>query len=83
MRTAANFQHITILQGTKIYGLHLHPISIPACEGDARKDHENFFFDHEDDVREMGAQHGFTYTIPILRYAYGACYGAGGAPNSR
>jgi nucleoside-diphosphate-sugar epimerase len=62
VRAASNFQHISILQGTKIYGVHLHPIPIPARERDARKDHENFFFDHEDYLREMGAQHGFNYT---------------------
>ena len=62
VRTASNFQHISILQGTKIYGVHLHPIPIPARERDARKDHENFFFDHEDYVREMGARYGFNYT---------------------
>src|SRR5438445_6437219 len=62
VRTASNFQHISILQGTKIYGVHLHPIPIPARERDARKDHQNFFFDHETYVREMGAQHGFNYT---------------------
>jgi len=62
LRAAPNFQHISILQGTKIYGVHLHPIPIPAREGDARKDHENFFFDHEDYVREMSARHGFKYT---------------------
>ena len=43
VRSASNFQHISILQGTKIYGVHLHPIPIPARERDARKDHENFF----------------------------------------
>jgi hypothetical protein len=42
--------------------VHLHPIPIPARERDARKDHDNFFFDHEDYVREMGARHGFKYT---------------------
>jgi nucleoside-diphosphate-sugar epimerase len=62
VRTASNFQHVSILQGTKVYGVHLHPIPIPARERDAHKDHENFFFDHEDYVREMGAQHGFSYT---------------------
>ena len=62
VRTASNFQHISILQGTKVYGVHLHPIPIPARERDARKDHDNFFFDHEDYVRDMGARHGFRYT---------------------
>jgi nucleoside-diphosphate-sugar epimerase len=62
VRTASNFQHISILQGTKIYGVHLHPIPIPARERDARKDHQNFFFDHEAYVRENGAQRGFDYT---------------------
>ncbi|HZC34231.1 MAG TPA: SDR family oxidoreductase [Chthoniobacterales bacterium] len=59
---ASNFRHISILQGTKVYGVHLHPIPIPARERDARKDHPNFFFDQEDYVREMGAKHGFSYT---------------------
>jgi nucleoside-diphosphate-sugar epimerase len=62
VRTASNFRHISILQGTKIYGVHLHPIPIPARERDARRDHQNFFFDQEAYVREMGAQHGFNYT---------------------
>src|SRR3981189_1829716 len=62
VRTASNFQHVSILQGTKIYGVHLHPIPVPARERDARRDHQNFFFDHEAYVREMGAQHGFKYT---------------------
>jgi nucleoside-diphosphate-sugar epimerase len=62
VRTASNFEHISILQGTKIYGVHLHPIPIPAREHDARKDHPNFFFDQEAYVGEMGARHGFKYT---------------------
>lgn len=62
VEAGSGLQHISILQGTKIYGVHLHPIPIPARERDARKDHDNFFFDHEDYVREMGARHGFKYT---------------------
>jgi len=62
VHTASNFRHISIMQGTKVYGVHLHPIPIPARERDARKDHANFFFDHENYVREMGAKHGFNYT---------------------
>jgi nucleoside-diphosphate-sugar epimerase len=62
VRKASNFQHISILQGTKVYGVHLHPIPIPARERDVDKNHDNFFLDHEDYIREMGAQHGFSYT---------------------
>jgi nucleoside-diphosphate-sugar epimerase len=62
VHSGSNFQHISILQGTKIYGVHLHPIPIPARERDARKDHVNFFFDHQDYVGKMGARHGFNYT---------------------
>src|ERR1700738_2923310 len=29
-RTASNFRHMSILQGTKIYGVRLHPMPIPA-----------------------------------------------------
>ena len=53
---------MSILQGTKAYGVHLHPIAIPARESDPRDDHANFFFDQQDYVRDMGAKHGFTYT---------------------
>lgn len=56
-------RHVSILQGTKAYGVHLHPIAVPARESDPRDAHRNFFFDHEDYVREMGARHGFAYTV--------------------
>jgi nucleoside-diphosphate-sugar epimerase len=62
VESASNFQHVSILQGTKVYGVHVHPISIPARERDAHKDHPNFFFDQEDYAHEMGAKHGFGYT---------------------
>src|ERR1700740_2109116 len=61
VRGARNFQHISILQGTKVYGVHLHPIPIPARERDARKDHPNFFFDQEAYGGEMGATDGFKF----------------------
>ena len=62
LANAGNFQHISIQQGTKYYGVHLHPIPIPARESDPRDAHENFFHDQEDYVAQMGAQRGFRYT---------------------
>jgi nucleoside-diphosphate-sugar epimerase len=76
VRNAAQFEHISILQGTKVYGVHLHPIPIPARESDPRDKHDNFFFDHEDYVREMGAQHGFTWTALRPQLVTGAVPGA-------
>jgi nucleoside-diphosphate-sugar epimerase len=62
LANAGNFQHISIQQGTKYYGVHLHPIPIPARESDPRDAHENFFHDQEDYVAQMGAKRGFRYT---------------------
>jgi nucleoside-diphosphate-sugar epimerase len=62
LANAATLRHVSILQGTKVYGVHLHPIPIPARERDPRDPHDNFFLDQEDYVREQGAKHGFTYT---------------------
>ncbi len=59
----APLKHVSILQGTKAYGVHLHPIAIPARESDPRDSHANFFFDQEDYLREAGARHGFAYTV--------------------
>jgi nucleoside-diphosphate-sugar epimerase len=56
-------KHVSILQGTKAYGVHLHPIAIPARESETRDDHRNFFFDQQDYVREAGAIHGFNWTV--------------------
>ncbi len=32
----SSLRHVSILQGTKAYGVHLHPIAIPARESDPR-----------------------------------------------
>ncbi|HXJ14727.1 MAG TPA: hypothetical protein VNH19_20815, partial [Candidatus Limnocylindrales bacterium] len=47
-----------------------------ARERDAHKDHDNFFFDHQDYVREMGARHGFNYTALRPQLVIGPTPGA-------
>jgi hypothetical protein len=37
-------QQVTALQGTKAYGIHLHPMPIPARERFPRDDHPNFYW---------------------------------------
>ena len=69
-------KHVSILQGTKAYGVHLHPIAIPARESDPRDDHANFFFDQQDYVHDAGAKHGFTYTVLRPQLVTGETQGA-------
>ena len=59
----ASVQHVSLLQGTKAYGAHLHPIPVPARERAPRDEHENFYWLHEDHVRLLADRHGFGFTI--------------------
>src|SRR4051794_30047367 len=63
--TAASgaLRHVSLLQGTKAYGVHVHPIPVPARERAPRDHHENFYWLQEDFLREAAAQHGFDWTI--------------------
>jgi nucleoside-diphosphate-sugar epimerase len=59
----AKLEHVTILQGTKAYGGHVRPMRIPARESQPRVEHPNFYWLHEDYVREQSARRGFAFTI--------------------
>jgi nucleoside-diphosphate-sugar epimerase len=59
----AKLEHVTILQGTKAYGGHVRPLRIPARESQPRVEHPNFYWLHEDYVREQSARRGFAFTI--------------------
>jgi nucleoside-diphosphate-sugar epimerase len=60
---AGGLQHVSLLQGTKAYGVHLHPVAIPARESSPRDPHENFYWLQEDHLRDAAARHGFAFTI--------------------
>ena len=62
-RSAKGLRHVSLLQGTKAYGAHLHAIPVPARERAPRDPHENFYWLHEDHVREAAAADGWTFTI--------------------
>lgn len=36
-------RHVSLLQGTKAYGAHVHPIRVPAREREPRDPHDNFY----------------------------------------
>ena len=64
-------KHVSIVQGTKAYGVHLHPIAIPARESDPRDNHANFFFDQQDYVRDAGRSTGSLIPCYVLSSSLG------------
>lgn len=59
----AALEHVSILQGTKAYGGHVRPMRIPARERHPRIEHPNFYWLHEDFIREHSARCGYSFTI--------------------
>jgi nucleoside-diphosphate-sugar epimerase len=72
---AVNLEHVSLLQGTKAYGIH-HPsigyagASNPLREREPRRDHPNFYFVQEDYLRErqQAASWGLTIFRPTVVY---------------
>ncbi|MGR8921652.1 MAG: NAD-dependent epimerase/dehydratase family protein [Gammaproteobacteria bacterium] len=63
LRTAARLEHVSLLQGTKAYGLTVGPIRVPARESQPRVEHPNFYWRQEDYLREVAAADGLAFTI--------------------
>lgn len=58
-------RHVSILQGTKAYGGHVHRIPVPCKERWPRDPHDNFYWLQEDHLR--GAARGAPWSFTILR----------------
>ena len=75
---SGSLRQVTLMQGTKAYGVHLHPIPVPARERHPRDPHENFYWLQEDLLREAAGVQGFDWTIlrpvQIVGPAYGVAY---------
>ncbi len=72
----SSLQHISLMQGTKAYGQHLHPMEIPARESSPRDPHANFYWLQEDWIRDKSAECGFNFTIFRPPMIFGSAYGA-------
>ena len=72
---AGGLEHVSLLQGTKAYGVHLHPVPVPAQERWPRDAHENFYWLQEDLVRERSARAGFGFTIFRPQLIFGDALG--------
>jgi nucleoside-diphosphate-sugar epimerase len=79
-QAARNLLHVSLLQGTKAYGVHVEPMQIPAREGRSdRRDVPNFYWDQEAYLREK--QRGKTWHFSIFRPVLIVGYSQGSAMN--
>ena len=74
---AKGLRHVSLLQGTKAYGVHARPMKYPAREDrDEARDVPNFYWQQEDYIRERQRGRSWAFTIfrPVLicGYALGA-----------
>ncbi|HLU73143.1 MAG TPA: SDR family oxidoreductase [Nonomuraea sp.] len=57
-------RHVSLMQGAKAYGGHVHPPRrIPSREREPRDPHPNFYWLQEDYLRQAADRHGFEITI--------------------
>ena len=76
LRAVAPLRHVTLLQGTKAYGAHLHAIPIPAKERAPRDPHDNFYWLQEDYLRERQQGQAWTWTILRPQVVFGESLGS-------
>ncbi|MET2010759.1 SDR family oxidoreductase [Microbacterium chocolatum] len=74
--TGTHIEHISLLQGTKAYGVHVQPMRIPARESQPRVEHRNFYWEQEDLIREWGPAHDTGWTIFRPQFVFGLSTGA-------
>lgn len=60
---ARGLKHLSLLQGTKAYGAHVRPMSIPGKEREPRVRHDNFYWLQEDYVKSVQRDSSWRYTI--------------------
>ena len=71
-----HLRHVSLLQGTKAYGVHLGPQSIPCKEDRPRVEHDNFYFWQEDALRERADARGFGFTVVRPQIVFGDSIGS-------
>jgi nucleoside-diphosphate-sugar epimerase len=72
---ASRLRHVSVFQGTKAYGVHVHPIKVPAREGGPRDPHENFYWLQEDYIRAAQQNADWTFTIWRPQVVFGGAVG--------
>jgi nucleoside-diphosphate-sugar epimerase len=71
-----SLRHITLLQGTKAYGVHLGQMPIPGKESAPRHIHPNFYWLQEDYLRQRQRGRGWHWTVlrpqAVIGFALGS-----------
>lgn len=70
---APSLRHVSLLQGTKAYGVHARPMKFPAREGRSEaRDVPNFYWNQEDYLREKQRSAAWSFSIfrPVLIIGY-------------
>jgi nucleoside-diphosphate-sugar epimerase len=75
LRRAGGLRHVSVLQGTKAYGAHVHRIAIPARESQPRDPHDNFYWLQEDYIRSVQAGAPWDFTIWRPQVVFGGALG--------
>jgi nucleoside-diphosphate-sugar epimerase len=80
LAAAKDLRHVSVFQGTKAYGAHVHPIAVPARENTPRDPHDNFYWLQEDYMRSAHASAtpagaGWDFTIWRPQIVFGAAHG--------
>ena len=75
LRVAGDLRHVSVLQGTKAYGAHVHRIKVPARENTPRDPHDNFYWLQEDYIRGVQAGAPWTFTIWRPQVVFGGACG--------
>jgi len=75
LKRATGLAHVSVLQGTKAYGAHVHPLAVPARESGARDPHDNFYWLQEDYIRAAQAGKDWSFTIWRPQIVYGGATG--------
>jgi nucleoside-diphosphate-sugar epimerase len=78
LAASGRLRHVSLMQGAKAYGAHVHPVEVPLRENAPRDPHANFYWLHEDLLRatSASASAGFTFTIWRPQVLLGSAPGA-------
>jgi nucleoside-diphosphate-sugar epimerase len=75
--SSPGLRHVTLLQGTKAYGVHVRPIPIPARENrDEARDVPNFYWLQEDFLTERQRDRDWHWTVFRPQVIFGESFGS-------